>query len=570
MPEQHKITGQAFDFKSLLESSRLFLESEDVDFITGNLLLAVMGKFMATRTMILLYKESARMHQVYNVKGRSSYVAGDNINLQHLDVSASAHITAEREQNLPEGFIRLIPLRTASKHIGFLCLGERFDKAEFSASDIEFVDALAALAAISISNASLIDRLKTANRKLDRKIYELNTLFDLSKQFNELDEKEQIADILKFTLMGHLFVRKLFFAYRTAADDQKPQCLSANNLSKYPSFEALNQLFEQHQSSDIIATTDLKERPAFIEEEHIQKLFYLRFQNESLALIGLGNKANGTAYDTAEEQLILSMSNLALLSIQKVSLLQQKIEKERMEEELNLAKSIQKGLLPESMPKWEHYEVYGMNKSSQQVGGDYFEVREATDGRWVLAIADVTGKGFPASLLMSNLQAALHTLMQSNTDITEATARLNDTIYNNTPSDKFITFFWGKFDPKTGIFSYVNAGHNPPFLYRKANQGISELSAGGLLLGAMPSMMPYESGQVQLQSGDMIVMFTDGLTEVFDQQEEEFGEARLAEVVVRHAHLSTKDFTENLVKEVMHFSYGVQYDDITSLVLKAK
>jgi sigma-B regulation protein RsbU (phosphoserine phosphatase) len=449
-------------------------------------------------------------------------------------------------------------------------LGERFDRAEFSDSDIEFVDALAALAAISISNASLIDRLKTANRKLDRKIYELNTLFELSKQFNEMDEKEQIADILKFTLMGHLFVRKLFFAYRLSADDRSPACISANNLSEHPDEDTLNQLFDEHQSSDIIPVSQLKQRPAFVEEEHIQKLFYLRFQNETLAIIGLGNKANGTAYDPAEEQLILSMSNLALLSIQKVSLLQQKIEKERMEEELNLAKSIQKGLLPETMPVWDKYEIFGMNKSSQQVGGDYFEVREATDGSWVLAIADVTGKGFPASLLMSNLQAALHTLMQSKSDITEATARLNDTIYNNTPSDKFITFFWGKFNPDTGVLTYVNAGHNPPFLYRKEDGSISELQEGGLLLGAMPSMMPYESGEVKLQSGDMIVMFTDGLTEVFDAQEEEFGEERLAQVVKKHVHLPAKEFTEHMVDAVMQFSSGVQYDDITSLVLRAK
>src|SRR5699024_4855649 len=134
-------------------------------------------------------------------------------------------------------------------------------------------------------------------------------------------------------------------------------------------------------------------------------------------------------------------------------------------------------------------------------------------------------KGVPAALLMANLQAMLHVLLPTDISLAEATAKINDIIHQNTPGDKFITFFWGIFDPQTRTFTYVNAGHNPPLLFKKDDPQPQELQEGGLILGAMPTMTPYEEQQVKLGANDLLIFYTDGVTEAMNNEKnEEFGQ----------------------------------------------
>ena len=160
-------------------------------------------------------------------------------------------------------------------------------------------------------------------------------------------------------------------------------------------------------------------------------------------------------------------------------LLEERLEKQRLDEELNLAKAIQKGLLPEPLPELPGFELAAINVSSRQVGGDYFDFITTPDQGHILAIADVTGKGVPASLLMANLQSMLHALAPIDISLSEATASINDIIHKNTPADKFITFFWGKMSSDGKRFKYVNAGHNPPILFRKDSDEPILLEEGG-------------------------------------------------------------------------------------------
>lgn len=559
------------DLSPVLESARLFLESDDVDFITGSLLLAVMGKFLLNKAVILLYKPEAKEHILFKKKGRVSAEINQVVSIDDLDADKTRQILIVEEKHLSDnldGISYLFNLKSGTTHIGYLGISKPFNKSSFSEQETEFINALAALASISLSNARLIERLKNANRKLDQKIYELNTLFDLSKQFNQLEGREQIADMLKFTLMGHLFIRKFFFYYRPSVDSPDHICISKNGIDIEVPRLKLDLIFDKKFDSDIINVQDHPEL-SFLSEVYIQKLILLHFQKDRLAILGLGSKANGTPFDKADESLILSMSNLALLSIQKVSLLQQKIEKERMEEEINLAKGIQQGLLPGEIPSYEQFDISGFNVPSRQVGGDYYDIIERQSGELYAAIADVTGKGFAASLLMSNLQAAMHTVVEYDADLASATARLNDTIYKNTPSDKFITFFWCRINPEARKITYVNAGHNPPYLYRKKTNELIELDQGGLLLGAMPTMMPYEQAEFDMEEGDIIISFTDGVTEAFNDEEEEYGEERLMRLIQKYCKLSAKELTDHIVEDVMTFANGIQYDDITILIIKA-
>ena len=243
------------------------------------------------------------------------------------------------------------------------------------------------------------------------------------------------------------------------------------------------------------------------------------------------------------------------------------LEKQRLEKELQVAREIQRQLLPETCPVIENFELAGINISSREVGGDYYDCIKLSDCKYVITIADVSGKGAPAALLMANLQASLHALVDTDLDITEITYRINNLIYRNTGFDKFITFFFGVLDVKEKTFTTVNAGHNPPYLFHK-DRSFELFEAGGLILGMMPNMR-YEFETVSLKAGDLVVMFTDGVSEAMNAEEEEYEDKRIQECVLKSFDCSAEEIMQNLIDSVQEFSKGEpQSDDITILTMK--
>jgi sigma-B regulation protein RsbU (phosphoserine phosphatase) len=206
---------------------------------------------------------------------------------------------------------------------------------------------------------------------------------------------------------------------------------------------------------------------------------------------------------------------------------------------------------------------------SREVGGDYFDLVTQQNGSLLLAIADVTGKGVPASLLMANLQACLHTMVPMDLTMEEFIGHMNRVICNNTSYDKFITAFTGLYLPKDRRFEYVNAGHNPPMLLR-ASGDLELLEKGGLLLGVMKDA-PYERGSVHLAPGDMLVAFTDGVTEAMSPDGEEFHEDRLEAILRAHQQGTAQDILGAVRQAIIDFTGSETRlsDDLTMIVIKA-
>jgi sigma-B regulation protein RsbU (phosphoserine phosphatase) len=200
------------------------------------------------------------------------------------------------------------------------------------------------------------------------------------------------------------------------------------------------------------------------------------------------------------------------------------------------------------------------------VSGDYFDCFQLNSDKICLTIADVSGKGMGASLLMANLQAVLHALMEPNAILTEVAGKINNLIHRNTNYDKFITFFFGILDLKKSMFNYVNAGHNPPIWLRK-NGNVELLEKGGLILGMMPNV-PYQQETIPLELGDWIVMFTDGVTEATNADDVEFEEKRLIEVIRANKDKAANVMKDQILAAVREFSVGqAQGDDITLLCM---
>lgn len=239
-------------------------------------------------------------------------------------------------------------------------------------------------------------------------------------------------------------------------------------------------------------------------------------------------------------------------------------EKERLEGELEAARSIQMKLLPQQIPKLRGYEIAAASLSAKQVGGDYYDFLPLTGQRLGFAVGDVSGKGMPAALLMANLQASLHTLIESQRNPSELVCGLNRVLHANTDPQMFATFFFGVLDAESGKLRYVNAGHNSPIICGDGR--LERLSAGGLPLGILPET-DYAEGRINLNPGELIVLYSDGITEAMNAQEQEFSEERLIRLLQNNCRQPVELILQAVLTEVESFA-GAPQDDVTMVLIK--
>jgi serine phosphatase RsbU (regulator of sigma subunit) len=256
---------------------------------------------------------------------------------------------------------------------------------------------------------------------------------------------------------------------------------------------------------------------------------------------------------------------------------QQMAEEKRLRRELELAAKVQRQLLPERPPELKEAELAGACYPALEVGGDYYDFLLLRDDQLGFAIADVAGKGMQAALLMSSVEASLRSRAPlANGSLSELVSALNELVRSWTGAGSFVTFFYAQFDPRNLLLTYVNAGHNPPLLVRrKKSEGetareLIPLTGGGPVIGIIPGMT-YEQRSIQMQSGDILVAFTDGITEAFNTQNEEFGDRRLREAIDSGDNLSPRELMDGIISKVRQWCSGApQSDDMTMVVMKVK
>lgn len=563
-----------FELKTVLETSRILVESRNSEFIINNLLLILMGRLLVSRAAIFIYDSQNNSYTLKKAKGLPKLEEEKKYQvLKKDDYKEVAYFKSDKVHSSIKELLGdtehslFFTLRTNNNHHGLLFLGGKANNTPFDNHELEFIEGLCIISTAALVNSQLFTELKSTYRNLDRRIHELNTLFDLSKEFNLLVDRDKISRIFKFALLGQLFIRTFFLIYK---NQDEINLLASSGLKKQPDSSQIEHTFMATKEDVVRIDESFAEDHPWICDNDISTLISISIQNEKVAVIGVGERANNVPFTETDFNFLKSLANLAVISIQKTYFLEERIDKERMEEELSIAKSIQEGLLPDPIPEVEGVDLAARTISSREVGGDYFDVAKTPDGNTILAIADVTGKGVPAALLMANLQSMLHVLLPVDITLAEATERINNLIFKNTPSDKFITFFWAKYLSTHNILRYVNAGHNPPLLLRDNKDTFEELSTGGLLLGAMETMMPYEQADVQLNPNDLLISYTDGVNEAMDNDEEEFGTTRLKECILKNRNRSSEEILDAIVENVLEFSNQKLFDDLTLLIIKAK
>jgi sigma-B regulation protein RsbU (phosphoserine phosphatase) len=271
------------------------------------------------------------------------------------------------------------------------------------------------------------------------------------------------------------------------------------------------------------------------------------------------------AFDPDDLRVVTALANLAAAKIENARLLEESLEKRRLEEDVRRAAEIQTRLLPSCPPVVAGWGLVGSTRPCLTVGGDYYDFAISGE-QLLLALGDVSGKGMGAALLMAVLRAAVRG-QWAEPDIAEAVGRINRVLCENVPPNKYVTFFLGRLDPASGVLRYVNAGHNPPVVLR-ADGAVETLDEGGMVLGMFDSV-PYADGEVRLRSGDALVIYSDGVTEAWDDDGEEFGEARLVKLAQEHRQTTAADIHERLLAAVAaHTAEGKATDDRTLIVLR--
>jgi sigma-B regulation protein RsbU (phosphoserine phosphatase) len=259
-------------------------------------------------------------------------------------------------------------------------------------------------------------------------------------------------------------------------------------------------------------------------------------------------------------QFITTITNIITVAIENKRLFKQQLEQERLKRELELASEMQQLLIPKALPARKDYELASIYRPHLNVGGDYFDFVEHPDGKITFCIADIAGKGVAAALLMSNFQANFHTLLgQNGSDLKNFVCDLNTAVLRITKGERFLTFFVGQYDKHTRLLNYVNAGHTPPAL--AMNEELHRLETGCTVLGAFDELPFVEQGTIGLTGEALILLFTDGLTELKNSKGEFLDQDFGHRFVLQHYRLSATAFNQLMMSELERFNGKVGFDD---------
>ena len=273
------------------------------------------------------------------------------------------------------------------------------------------------------------------------------------------------------------------------------------------------------------------------------------------------------AFGASDAELLQFFCSVAAIAIEKALLHRQVLEKQRLESQLRIARQVQAGLLPAAPPELPGWDVAAVNLPTWEIGGDYFDYVPLPDGRLGLVVADVSGKGVPAALIMATFRAALRTALRRDGCATGVAEEMNQVLLEVTGAARFVTAVYGILDPRSGRFEYVNCGHNPPLLLAADGESLL-LERGGPALGLVLDA-PYERGEVALGPGHLLALYTDGVVEPADGQGEEFGRERLERRLRGCAGQPAGDTILSVVDATRTWAHSTGYaDDFTLVVVR--
>ena len=402
-----------------------------------------------------------------------------------------------------------------------------------------------------------------------------NVIERFSRQVISLFDPKKLRQTIEETLKTTLLVNRVYFV------------LYDDNISEYAVLpgEGIDTLVVISRQDLMLRGINLLDTPTYyhslsdyavdselatiLEDRGVRMVLPMKDADHLLGFVALTEKAAGYRYSSEDINLLGVLSNQMVSALTNARLYVESLERARLQEEINMARQIQLDLLPSEPPKLDCSVICAHSTPSRTVGGDFYDFIHIDENRLGMLIADASGKGMPAALMSAQTQAIIRSEVNNGTPIAKMLKHVNQQMADSTSAEKYVTLFYGELNTSTGQFLYANAGHNYPILAR-SDGSMELLKVGGVVIGALPNM-EYESATVVLNADDMLVMFTDGLSEAMNESEVEYGEERLRALVTNHRTSEAGCLIDMLLEDVrLHDPTYPPRDDTTLVALKMK
>jgi len=531
--------------QALLESVRLLNASLNLQDLLSHLLRTVMGRLLVTRGAVAI-EEQGEM-RVALARGVPALVKGSVV---------------RAEQAGTHKLDLVYPIGPADRPLGLLALGKPA-LGSVSAEQQQLLLALLELAATAVANARAHEETVRMNRVLDQNVQELHAILDLARGLASKLEAGEIAHLLALTLAGRWTVRKHALAAWRAGHNPVLRQRGIRLPETATLQAAAAELSEPAYTTDTL--------PASVRDalsiEPGSAVFPIRSE-ELIGIVVCGPRMAGLSYSVADLEFGAGLIAQAAVAFENAWRMEEILARKQIEQELSIAAGIQESLFPSVLPAMAASDIAARNRQARQVGGDYYDVLPIDRaGRHLLCVADISGKGLPAALLMSNIQATLRATLGSYASLAELAARVNSLLHASTPSNKYATAFFLSYDPASGECAYVNGGHNDGILLRRDGT-VALLATTGLPVGLF-ARAEYEEGRVVMEPGDLLLLYSDGVTEADDLNEEEFGMDRTIDVMRAHRDEPSTAIVDHMIRAIDAFAGAApQHDDITLMALK--
>ncbi len=428
------------------------------------------------------------------------------------------------------------------------------------------------------ANASLdptLQALQVENQKLKRAVEELSLLNELAREIGaSLDMQEIIQTIIRRSLRAvHAEQGVITLLAPEALTPMKTLVRTRVSSAQQPAFhleQSLEGWMLKNKKPLVVNDPRHDERFSGAQwEEPIRSLACapLLIKSELRGILTLYNKQDNSGFTGDDQRLLGIIASQSAQVIENARLYEEEQTLLRMQQELKLATKIQLELLPKHAPKLAGYDLAGKSIPAQSVGGDYFDFIAIDERRVALCVGDISGKGLPAALLMANLQATMRSLILTPSSVGECLARANRLLHQSTDSEKFATLFYGVLDTENHCLCYSNAGHNDPLVLSLQNEPRA-LKTGGIMLGLLP-LRTFADETITLAPGELLVIYSDGISEAVNVLDEQFGEERLLAVIQENWNASAGELIERLLAAVQrHAGSAPQADDMTLMIVR--
>lgn len=403
-----------------------------------------------------------------------------------------------------------------------------------------------------------LSSLETVERELNLKQLQINRILTITQAINNNVSAKGLYDMYNSFLSWEMGVKKMALMVK---EDEEWTCASFIGVEEDLIKLDISEELAKHQR--IKNLDEEKDHPLIGQFDIVIPVLH---KETAIAYTFIGGfSENEDMYNKV--QFITTITNIIAVAIENKRLFRRQLEQEGLKREMELASEMQRMLIPSSLPTEQAYEMASIYKPKLGVGGDYFDYLELEDGKLAFCIADISGKGVAAALLMANFQANFHSLILKRSRLDTFVRELNQSLFRITKGEKFLTFFIAEYDPKTQLMSYVNAGHNPPVM--AMNDEVHLLTQGCTILGSFIELPEVEVGQISLTHDATILTFTDGLTDLRNDKGDYFDEEQLQDFVQTNSSLNAEGFNTSLMNKIEQFIGENTYpDDFTVLTCK--